>query len=55
MPKVEVNGTTLEYTEQGTGPPVVFVHGGLNDLRAWTRQLEAFRSKYRVAAYNCRN
>ncbi|MFQ5913801.1 MAG: alpha/beta fold hydrolase [Nitrospinota bacterium] len=54
MPKVDVNGATLEYAERGTGQPVVFVHGGLNDLRAWTDQLEAFGSKYRTVAYSCR-
>lgn len=51
MPTIDVNGTDLEYTEQGAGEPVVFVHGGLNDLRAWNRQLPAFASTYRTVAY----
>jgi hypothetical protein len=25
---ISVNGTTLHYIEQGSGTPVVFVHGG---------------------------
>ena len=54
MPAIDVNGTGLEYTEQGTGEPVVFVHGGLNDLRAWTNQIPAFASTYRTVAYSCR-
>lgn len=55
MPTIDVNGTGLEYTEQGAGEPVVFVHGGLNDLRAWNRQLPAFASTYRTVAYSCRS
>lgn len=54
MPTIEVHETRLEYAEQGTGDPVVFVHGGLNDLRAWTNQMEAFASIYRTVAYSCR-
>jgi pimeloyl-ACP methyl ester carboxylesterase len=54
MPTIEVNETRLEYAEQGRGDPVVFVHGGLNDLRAWTHQMEAFASKCRTVAYSCR-
>jgi pimeloyl-ACP methyl ester carboxylesterase len=34
-----VNGATLAYREEGEGDPVVFVHGGLSDLRAWEQQL----------------
>jgi pimeloyl-ACP methyl ester carboxylesterase len=55
MPTVEVNGTALEYTERGAGEPVVLVHGGLNDLRAWSGQLPAFASTYRTVAYSCRS
>ena len=40
MPNIEVNGTRLEYAEQGTGQPIVFVHGVLNDLRSWKDQIE---------------
>lgn len=54
MPAIDVNGSGLEYTEQGTGESVVFVHGGLNDLRAWTNQIPAFASNYRTVAYSCR-
>lgn len=54
MPNVEVNGTKLEYVEQGTGQPVVLVHGGLNDLRAWADQIEAIGPKYRAVALSCR-
>jgi pimeloyl-ACP methyl ester carboxylesterase len=55
MATIEVRGTRLEYMERGSGEPVVFVHGGLNDVRAWNRQLPAFASTYRTVAYSCRS
>jgi len=55
MPKVEVNGVSLEYIEDGMGQPVVFVHGSTGDLRTWTYQVGAFASKYRVVALSCRH
>ena len=33
--EVEVNGITMSYVEEGTGEPVVFVHGAVSDARAW--------------------
>ena len=29
MQRAEINGTTLEYEERGSGEPVVFIHGAL--------------------------
>jgi len=55
VPKVEVNGVSLEYLEEGTGQPVVFVHGSTGDLRMWTHQRSAFASKYRTVAFSCRH
>src|SRR5262245_31431924 len=51
----EVNGTRLAYVEAGTGDPVVFVHGGLQDLRFWRQHLDAFSSRYHAIAYSRRN
>ncbi len=33
---LEINGVRLDYVEQGDGVPVLFVHGGLSDLRTWS-------------------
>lgn len=49
-----VNGVELHYVEQGQGVPVVFVHGGLEDYRAWSQQVEAFSQHYRAIAYSRR-
>lgn len=51
---VRVNGTTLAYRELGSGEPVVFVHGGLSDLRTWEQQLPAIAGSYRAVAYSRR-
>jgi len=49
-----VNGTTLAYREQGEGEPVVFVHGGVSDLRTWEQQLPIVGQSYRAIAYSRR-
>jgi len=51
---VEVNGTTLAYCEQGSGEPVVFVHGTAGDLRIWEQQLPAIGRSHRAIAYSRR-
>jgi non-heme chloroperoxidase len=51
---IQVNGTELHYIEQGTGDPVVFVHGSLSDFRSWEFQMEPFSKRYRVIAYSRR-
>jgi len=49
-----VNGTSLAYREQGEGEAVVFVHGGISDLRTWEQQLSAVGRSYRAIAYSRR-
>ena len=54
-PKVAlVNGVELHYIEMGSGAPVIFVHGGLEDYRAWADQVEAFSKRYHAVAYSRR-
>ena len=52
--KVEVNGTELHYIERGEGEPVLFVHGGMSDLRTWGPQMEPFGEYYRAISYSRR-
>jgi pimeloyl-ACP methyl ester carboxylesterase len=52
--EVEINGVRLEYIEQGSGEPIVFVHGGVQDLRAWEPVREAVAERYRFVAYTQR-
>lgn len=51
---VEANGTTFEYVEQGTGTPVVFVHGALSDHRIWEAYRESISANYRFVSYTRR-
>ncbi len=50
----KVDGTTLAYCEQGEGEPVLFVHGGISDLRIWENQLPAVGHSYRAISYSRR-
>jgi pimeloyl-ACP methyl ester carboxylesterase len=52
--EVEVNGVRLQYVEQGSGEPIVFVHGVLSDLRIWEPVREEIAKKYRFIAYTQR-
>lgn len=51
---VHVNGVNLAYVEHGQGEPVVFVHGSVNDYRAWGAQMAPFGERYRVVAFSRR-
>ena len=52
--KMNVNGVSLSYIEQGKGIPVVFVHGAFSDLRVWEPQREAVADQFRFIAYTQR-
>jgi pimeloyl-ACP methyl ester carboxylesterase len=52
--KVLINAVELHYVEQGKGEPVIFLHGGSGDYRAWEPQLKAFSPNYHVISYSRR-
>jgi len=54
MSAVEVNGASLETIQEGSGEPVVFVHGGISDHRVWEAQRQAIGQHYRAIAYSRR-
>jgi pimeloyl-ACP methyl ester carboxylesterase len=54
MPNIDANGTRFEYHEDGSGAPVVLVHGSANDYRTWQPQREAIARQFRVFAYSRR-
>lgn len=47
-------GTGLVYFEKGRGTPVVCVHGGISDYRAWTYQVEVLSRSHRLMLVNRR-
>ncbi len=51
---ISANGTTLPYVAQGSGPPVVYVHGAVADLRFWEPQRAAFAEQHRFVSYSQR-
>jgi pimeloyl-ACP methyl ester carboxylesterase len=40
--------------EEGSGPPVVLIHGSVSDYREWSKQMKALARHYRVIAYSRR-
>jgi 3-oxoadipate enol-lactonase len=55
MSWVEVNGTDVYYVEEGSGPPLLFLHGNSSCSEAWWQQFAAFRDRFRVIAYDSVN
>jgi pimeloyl-ACP methyl ester carboxylesterase len=52
MDTVEVGGLRLAYRRAGHGRSVMFVHGGAEDSRAWTPQLDALSDEFTVIAWD---
>ncbi|MDM0114376.1 alpha/beta hydrolase [Variovorax sp. J22R133] len=52
---MEANGARLPYVDEGRGPTVLFVHGGLGDYRTWNRQRNALAAEgFRAISYSLR-
>jgi len=54
MPTVSLEDGSLHYDQRGSGPPIVFIHGGWQDSASWAPQIDRFAEKYRVIAYDLR-
>lgn len=52
--RVEFDGYATTYAENGSGEPVVLVHGSLCDWRYWRPQLAGLGRRYRVLAPSLR-
>jgi pimeloyl-ACP methyl ester carboxylesterase len=52
--QVEVDGAKLFYEEDGTGEPVLFIHGHMLDRRMWDPQVEPFAGRHRVIRMDVR-
>jgi len=48
MKTLAVNGIRLAYVDEGSGPPLVLVHGFPLDHAMWDAQIEALKGEYRV-------
>ena len=51
---LEIEGARIAYEDEGGGPAVLLIHGGLGDRRMWDAQSQAFAGRYRVIRYDTR-
>jgi pimeloyl-ACP methyl ester carboxylesterase len=54
MPHARINGVNLYYQVEGEGEPVLFIMGTGLTHALWSRQVEAFRQKYKCISYDNR-
>lgn len=47
---VNLDGTRVHYVDEGSGPPVVLIHGFASSIGAWTGVRKALRADHRVIA-----
>jgi pimeloyl-ACP methyl ester carboxylesterase len=52
MREVTIGGLRIAYQQAGDGPPLVLLHGILDDSRTWRRQLEALADEFTVLAWD---
>ncbi len=54
MPAIQLNEVELHYEVQGSGPPLVLVHGSMDRHEVWTQAAERLARHYRVISYDRR-
>jgi pimeloyl-ACP methyl ester carboxylesterase len=52
--RVRIKGVELAYMEQGSGPPFIYVHGALSDVRYLQPELPALAQRLRTIVYSRR-
>ena len=55
MPFAKVNGIDLYYETHGSGPALVFAHGGGGSHLSWWQQVPAFAPQYTVITFDHRS
>jgi esterase len=52
---IEVNGYPMAYQDNGSGVPLILVHGAFWDYRLWLCQLKPFSRRHRVLNVSLRH
>jgi pimeloyl-ACP methyl ester carboxylesterase len=52
MDQVEIAGLQVAFERKGEGPPLVLLHGALEDSRAWRRQIDELSGEFTVVAWD---
>ncbi|MGH8993022.1 MAG: alpha/beta fold hydrolase [Acidimicrobiia bacterium] len=52
MREVLVDGLRIAYSDVGVGPPLVLLHGGMDDSRSWRWQVDDLIEEFRVLAWD---
>ena len=51
---MHVNGVDLTYIQEGDGPTLILLHGGMGDYSSWDPQMAPFAARFKVIAYSRR-
>lgn len=52
MEEFRLGDLRIAYVRAGEGPPVVLLHGGIEDSRAWRLQVDALANEFTVLAWD---
>jgi pimeloyl-ACP methyl ester carboxylesterase len=52
MKGLQLGDLRIAYTQAGHGPPVVLLHGGMDDSRSWRRQIDGLADAFTVLAWD---
>jgi pimeloyl-ACP methyl ester carboxylesterase len=52
---VRVNGYDMAYVENGSGRPLIMLHGAMSDYRVWATQMEPLGQRHRAVAVSLRH
>ena len=48
MRVMTADGTVAEAVDEGTGPPILVIHGGMGDSTVWSRVTDLLRDRFRT-------
>jgi len=50
--ELQLGDLRVAYTQAGDGPPLVLLHGGMEDSRSWRRQVDGLADEFTVLAWD---